>query len=105
MIAFLESTWLFSFFLQDRIRTIRKEVSIHGKGIFLMSAVFALAFFCLLKAYQAGGEASKVLPVFSLSLVFASVAGIFFLHERNAMMRKFVALVLVMIGTYILQAL
>ena len=65
--------------------------------------MLALGGFFLMKAYQSGGEASRILPVFGLSYVFSSLGGIFILNEKSDIAKKIIALLLVLSGTYILQ--
>ena len=73
------------------------------KGLLFISEAMILFLFFLIKAFQAGGEASKVLPVFSLSLVFSVLAGIIFLKEREHIIKKIVSMILVLIGVFLLQ--
>lgn len=44
------------------------------------------------------------LPVYSLSLPFSVLAGVIFLGERGDLLRKVMALILALGGSYILQA-
>jgi drug/metabolite transporter (DMT)-like permease len=99
----LESLILYIFFLPNRLKSIRNEINIQGKMIYFVGPLLSFSMFFLIKAFQAGGEASKVLPVFSLSLVFSVLAGIIFLNERNNLVKKILATIIVSIGIYILQ--
>ena len=99
----LEALMLFTFFLPNRITSIKKEFKRQGKTIIFVRPFLSLAVFFLFRAFQAGGEASKVLPVYSLSLVFSVIAGVLFLNEKDNFLKKLTAMVLVLIGTYVLQ--
>lgn len=99
----LEAIMLFVFFLPQKIKAIKKEFKIQGRAIIIVGPLLSLAVFFLMKAFQSGGEASRVLPVFGLSLVFSVMAGILFLNEKGDLLKKIVAMILVLIGTYVLQ--
>ncbi|PJA53068.1 hypothetical protein COU86_00800 [Candidatus Roizmanbacteria bacterium CG10_big_fil_rev_8_21_14_0_10_36_26] len=103
IIFLLEAFMLFTFFLPQRLTAIKKEFKIQGKAIIFVGPLLSLAVFFLFRAFQVGGEASKVLPVYSLSLVFSVIAGILFLNEKDNLLKKIIAMVLVLAGTYILQ--
>lgn len=103
IIFILEALMLFTFFLPHRITAVKKEFKIQGKTIIFVGPFLSLAVFFLFRAFQTGGEASKVLPVYSLSLVFSVIAGILFLNEKSNLTKKIIAMVLVLVGTYILQ--
>ena len=66
--------------------------------------MIAFAVMFLNKSFEAGGEASKALPVFSLALIFSTLAGIVFLGERGNLGRKILAMVLAFVGAYLIQS-
>ncbi len=101
---FLEAMALFVFFLPGKVQAVKKEFKLQGKAIIFVGPLLSLSMFCLLKAFQVGGEASRVLPAFSLSLAFSVIAGIIFLKERDFLFKKIAALILVLAGTCLLQA-
>ncbi len=103
-IAFLlEALVLFVFFLPGKYQAIKKEFKVQGKTIILVGPLLSLAVFCLLRAFQVGGEASRVLPVYSLSLVFSVLAGTILLGEKGNFIKKLIAMSLAFAGTYFLQ--
>lgn len=103
ILFFIEAVILFLLFLPGKFRAIKEEFKLQGKAIIFVGPLLSLAMFFLVKAFQAGGEASKVLPVFSLSLAFSVLAGIIFLKERKNIPKKIIAMILVFIGTLLLQ--
>jgi len=103
LLFIIEAIILFLFFLPKKFQAIKNEFELHGKVIIIVGPLLSLAMFFLIKAFQSGGEASKVLPVFSLSLAFSVLAGIIFLKERENIPKKIIAMILVLIGTVLLQ--
>lgn len=103
VLLIFEVIFLFIFFLKDRIRSIKNEFKLQGLKIIFIGPLLSLALYFLMKAFQEGGEASRVLPIWSLSLIFSTILGIFLLNEKSNLVKKFTALVLVSIGVYLLQ--
>lgn len=103
VLLLLEALVLFTFFLPQKFKAISAEFKIQGKKIILVGPLLSLSLFFLMRAFQVGGEASQVLPVFSLSLAFSVLAGILFLKERNHLAKKLIAMTLVLLGTYLIQ--
>lgn len=98
----LEALILFVLIPQSAQR-IKKELKIQGKIVLVVGPVLIFALYFMMKAFLSGGEVSRILPVFSLSLVFTVIISILFLGERKNVWQKILAMIIVFIGTYFLS--
>lgn len=72
------------------------------QGIITNGLLYSIGFWALFEAYNRGGEVSRMFPI-TLSLsVLIPVLGIVFLKERDNLMRKILAILVMVVGLWIL---
>lgn len=101
ILFFLASSWIF-ISLPNRSQRIKKEFQVQKGAVVIIGFLLALSMFFLMKGFQTG-EASKVLPVYSLSVVFSVLAGILFLGEKERLSQKILGVIITFIGILILK--
>lgn len=72
------------------------------QGILLNGALYSFGFWSLFEAYNRGGEVSKMFPITLSMSVFIPIFGIFFLKERTNIIKKLIAVVIMVSGLWIL---
>ncbi len=88
-------------FIGFNFKKLKKELKLHGSVVFLIGIVFGLGMYFFELALKLG-EVSRVSPVHSSSMVFTILAGIIFLGERDHLLKKLVAGIIVFLGVYLL---
>lgn len=71
-------------------------------GISINGLLYSLGFWALFEAYNKGGEVSKMFPITLSMSVFIPVFGIIFLKERDNVVKKLIAVVVMVFGLWIL---
>jgi drug/metabolite transporter (DMT)-like permease len=97
----LSSFWVLSYLRFDFGR-IKKEYSLHGPKIFLVSFFISLYSYLALVSYRYG-EISKAAPVISLSTIFTVIGAIIFLDENGNKWRKLLGAAIAIAGALILR--
>ncbi|MEI6532615.1 MAG: DMT family transporter [Candidatus Roizmanbacteria bacterium] len=92
------------FFVPNPVKSVVKEYELQGWKALFVGPFLALAVYFLVKAFESGGEASRILPIFGLAQVFAVIAGIVILGERKNCIKKILASIIVLIGAYLLNS-
>jgi len=82
-------------------KKIKEEIKLHGPIVFLIGAVFALGMYFFQFALKLG-EVSRVVPANSSSIIFTVLAGIILLGERENLLKKLIAGIIVFTGVYLL---
>jgi uncharacterized membrane protein len=82
-------------------KKIKEEIKLHGPIVFLIGAVFALGMYFFQFALKLG-EVSRVVPANSSSIIFTVLAGIILLGERDNLLKKLMAGIIVFTGVYLL---
>lgn len=72
-------------------------------GIGLTSALSLATFYLVFKAYQLGGEVSRVNPILQAQPVLIVILGMLFLGERKDFFKKMVAAFLVVAGVWLIK--
>ena len=103
-LSLLEAFIIYLSLGRNRLGRIRNELRTQGWSIIMVGPLLLGAIVLLNKAFESGGEFSKVLPVFSLALVFSTVTGIIFLGEKENTPRKILAMALAFLGAYLIQS-
>lgn len=99
----IESVWLFLLLGPLAVQKSVKEFKLQGWAIATPGPFIALANYFLVRAFQLGGEASKALPVFGLSLIFSTLTGIIFLGEKEDLFKKLLAVAVSFVGAYLIN--
>lgn len=102
--SLLEGLIIYLFLGLKAKERIVREFESHQAMVLLVGPLLAYATILLNKAFESGGEFSKVLPIFSLALVFSTLGGIFFLGEKEHLYRKVGAMLLAFAGAYLIQS-
>lgn len=71
-------------------------------GISINGILYSLGFWALFEAYNRGGEVSRMFPITLSMSVIIPILGIIFLKERDNIAKKLVAIVIMIIGLWIL---
>ncbi len=71
-------------------------------GITINGLLYSLGFWALFAAYNQGGEVSRMYPITTSTAIIIPIAGILFLGERKAVMRKVTAAAIVLLGLWLL---
>lgn len=88
-------------FIGFDFKRIKKEMKIHGPIVLLIGTFFTLGMYFFQLALKLG-EVSRVVPVNSSSMIFTILAGIILLGERDNLVKKLIAGVIVFTGVYLL---
>lgn len=72
------------------------------KSVVLNGFFYAFSFWAIFEAYNKGGEVSRIYPITLSVSVFVSILGIWLLKERTDIVRKLLALVVMLVGVWIL---
>ena len=72
------------------------------KAIWITSISWALSILFQLRAYQLG-EVSIVAPLCALSVILNVVVGYFFLKEKDNMLKKIIAAILIIFGIILVK--
>lgn len=97
----LATGWIF-ISIPNRVARVKKELSLQKTWATVVGTCLALSIYFLMRALQIG-EASKVLPICSLSLVFSVLAGIVVLGEKERIMQKIIGVIITFIGVFVLK--
>jgi len=71
-------------------------------GISVNGVLYSLGFWALFEAYHRGGEVSRMFPITLSMSVIIPILGIIFLKERDNIAKKLVAIVIMVLGLWIL---
>ena len=71
-------------------------------GITTNGLLYSLGFWALFTAYSDGGEVSRMYPITMSTAIIIPIAGILFLGERKAIMRKVAAAAIALLGLWVL---
>lgn len=71
-------------------------------GIFTNGLLYSFGFWALFEAYNRGGEVSKMFPITLSMSVLIPIFGIIFLKERDNVIKKLIAVVVMVFGLWIL---
>ena len=71
-------------------------------GISVNGVLYSLGFWALFEAYHRGGEVSRMFPITLSMSVIIPILGIIFLKERDNIVKKLVAIVIMILGLWIL---
>ncbi len=71
-------------------------------GISVNGVLYSLGFWALFEAYNRGGEVSRMFPITLSMSVIIPILGIIFLKERDDISKKLLAIVIMVIGLWIL---
>jgi len=100
----IESVWLFMFLGEGRIKRSLSEIKLQGWPIIIVGPLLSVALYFVARAFQAGGEASRVLPILSLSTVLVTLGGAVLLGERGSLFKKILAALLALVGAFLIYA-
>lgn len=100
----IESVWLFLALGRRRFGRSLSEIRLQGWSIVIVGPLLSVALLSVARAFQAGGEASRVLPVLSLSTVLVTLGGAFFLGEKGGLARKILTAFAAFVGAYFINA-
>lgn len=103
-ILLIESVWLFVFLGGARIQRSLSEIKLQGWPIVIVGPTLSVALYFVARAFQSGGEASRVLPVLSLSTVLVTLGGAVFLGEKENLSKKLSAAFFALVGAYLIYA-
>lgn len=103
-VLLIESTWLFMFLGEGRIKRSLSEIKLQGWPIIIVGPLLSVALYFVARAFQAGGEASRVLPVLSLSTVLVSLGGVAFLGEKSNRAKKVLASFAALLGVLLINS-
>lgn len=103
-VLFIESVWLFLFLGSRRVQRAKNEMKLQGWPIIVVGPLLSLALYFVAKAFQAGGEASRVLPVAGLSAVFVTLGGATLLGEKSNLGKKITAVLAALVGAYLIYS-
>lgn len=103
-LSFAEGVIIYGLLGAQRWRRARQELHLQGLKVLLVGPLLAYATILVSKAFEVGGEFSRVLPIFGLALVFSTLSGVFLLGEKENLGRKLLALILAFIGAYLVQS-
>jgi drug/metabolite transporter (DMT)-like permease len=102
-ISLLAALWLFMA-LPRSVERIRDEIRLQRWRIGAAGTLLGLSIFLLMRGFQIG-EASRVAPVYNLSLIFTVLAGIVLLGERTNTHRKVGGAFVALAGAMLLRVL
>lgn len=88
-------------FPKIKMSEIKYELRVASWKILIPALVNVVGYLLQLKALEVG-NATQILPIVQVSTLLTVVAGIAFLGERDAMMKKILASILALIGSYFL---
>jgi drug/metabolite transporter (DMT)-like permease len=71
-------------------------------GISINGILYSLGFWALFEAYNRGGEVSRMFPITLSMSVIIPILGIIFLKERDNIAKKLIAIVIMILGLWIL---
>lgn len=71
-------------------------------GILTNGLLYSLGFWALFEAYNRGGEVSRMFPITLSMSVIIPLLGIIFLKERDNIFKKLIAMVIMVLGLWIL---
>lgn len=91
-----------SFFPLIKLSVVKKIIKKDFKQISLISFLNVGAYLFNLKALVVGGEVTKVIPIVQTSTIITIILGIFFLKERDHIVKKIVAGLIAIIGVFLL---
>lgn len=100
-VSLLAALWLL-LVLPRRIERIRSELHLQHWRIAVAGGCLALTNFFLFRGYQVG-EASRVAPIYSTSLIFTVLAGVVVLGERNNVRQKVGGAIIALAGVALLR--
>lgn len=100
-IFFLASFWVFVL-VPKRVARIKKELRLQKQAVIIAGGLLGLSLYFLVKGFQTG-EASRVLPISSFSLIFSVLGGIFFLREKERMKQKILGAIVAFAGMFLLR--
>ncbi|OGK64602.1 hypothetical protein A2313_01710 [Candidatus Roizmanbacteria bacterium RIFOXYB2_FULL_41_10] len=75
----------------------------HFNSLFWFTLLYALSGAAFYLAIKAGGQVSQVSPISNASIILTVLLSALFLNERNNLLKKLIAAVLVMIGVMLLS--
>lgn len=101
IISLLAGLWLFAA-LPRRLERVRAEVRLQHWRLGVAGGCLALTNFFLFRGYQVG-EASRVAPIYSTSLIFTVLLGVVLLGERDNLRQKIGGAVIALTGVAILR--
>ncbi len=83
------------------LEKIRTKIKSFGWKIAVLSFLNVLAYFMQLKALEVA-DATSVIPIVQTSVIFTTLLGIFYLKEKEGMIRKVIASFLTVIGALLI---
>lgn len=89
------------YFPYIKLKDIRVEIKNYSWKIVLLSFFNVAGYFLMLKAFNLN-EATKVIPVTQLSILFTVIAGVFLLNERSNLFKKILAGIIAVLGVFLL---
>ena len=99
--SLLAALWLIAV-LPRRIERLRAEIRLQHWRIAVAGGCLALTNFFLYRGYQVG-EASRVAPIYSTSLIFTVLLGVMLLGERDNLRQKIAGAAIALTGVVILR--
>ena len=103
-VLLIESVWLFMFLGEGRIKRSLSEIKLQSWPIIIVGPLLSVALYFVARAFQAGGEASRVLPVLSLSTVLVALGGVLFLGEKSGWVKKVLASFVALLGVLLINS-
>ena len=100
----IESVWLFLALGNRRFSRSLSEIKLQGWSIMIVGPLLSVALLLVARAFQAGGEASRVLPVLSLSTVLVTLGGVAFLGEKSGRTKKILASFVALLGALLINS-
>lgn len=73
------------------------------KVLFLNGLFLSATYYCVMRAYELGGEVSRMYPIQQLESVILPLLGIVFLKERKHLYQKVIAAIIAFIGVLLIR--
>lgn len=73
------------------------------KGTLINGVLYAFAFWALFKAYQEGGEISRMFPMTLSTSVIVPILGVVVLKEHDKWKRKLIAVIILLFGIFLIR--
>lgn len=99
----IESVWLFLSLGGQRFNRSFSEIKLQGWPITIVGPLLSVALLLVARAFQAGGEASRVLPILSLSTVLVTIGGVVLLGEKEGLGRKLLSALVALAGAFFIN--